>query len=130
MSYDTAFADWANLCLDFASHSITNLGEFRKNVIVDVFNEAGVKALSYTLYRCWVTEYQALPALDASANEVAITTIKLAFEWFERDEAVVEQQGPARIMHGRCPYKPGSPPDSWRSRHNRPRPGSRRGPAR
>ena len=52
VTYDTAFSDWANLVNDFASHSITNLGEFRKNVTVDVFNEAGVMALSYNLYRC------------------------------------------------------------------------------
>ena len=97
ITYDSAFEDWANLVNDFASHSITSLGEFRKNIIVDVFNEAGQKALSYTLYRCWVAEYQALPDLDAGQNAVAITTIKLEYEWFERDLAVVEAQGPARI---------------------------------
>ncbi len=97
ITYDTAFEDWANLVNDFASHSITTLGEFRKNITVDVFNEAGIKALSYNLYRAWVSEYQALPDLDASANAVAITTIKLEFEWFERDAAVVEAAGPARI---------------------------------
>jgi phage tail-like protein len=97
VTYDTAFEDWANLVNDFASHSITSLGEFRKNITVDVFNEAGKKALSYNLYRCWVSEYQALPDLDAGANAVAITTIKLVYEWFERDTAVTESQGPARI---------------------------------
>jgi len=99
ITYDTAFEDWANLVNDFASHSITNLGEFRKNVTVDVFNEAGQKVLSYNLYRCWVSEYQALPDLDAGANAVAITTLKLEYEWFERDLAVNEQpsQGPAHI---------------------------------
>jgi phage tail-like protein len=97
VTYDSAFKDWANLVNDFASHSITSLGEFRKNIIVDVFNEAGVKALSYVLYRCWVSEYQALPDLDPGANAVAITTLKLEYEWFERDESVVEAQGPARV---------------------------------
>ena len=97
ITYDSAFEDWANLVNDFASHSITSLGEFRKNITVDVFNEAGVKARSYNLYRAWVSEYQALPDLDSSANAVAITTIKLEFEWFERDPAVVEAAGPARI---------------------------------
>ena len=97
ITYDTAFEDWANLVNDFASHSITNLGEFRKNITLDVFNEAGVKALSYNLYRAWVSEYQALPDLDSSANAVAITTIKLEYEWFERDEAVVEAVGPPKI---------------------------------
>ena len=97
ITYDTAFEDWANLVNDFASHSLTSLGEFRKNITVDVFNEAGQKAISFNLYRCWVSEYQALPDLDAGANAVAITTIKLEFEWFERDRDVVEPSGPARI---------------------------------
>lgn len=99
ITYDTAFEDWANLVNDFASHSITSLGEFRKNVTVDAFNEAGLKVLSYHLYRAWVSEYQALPDLDAGANAVAITTIKLEYEWFERDLDVNEpaNQGPARI---------------------------------
>lgn len=97
VTYDTAFQDWANLVNDFASHTITSLSDFRKNVSVDVFNEAGVKAISYNLYRCWVAEYQALPDLDAGANAVAITTIKLEYEWFERDDAVVEAAGPARL---------------------------------
>jgi phage tail-like protein len=99
VTYDSAFSDWANLVNDFASHSITSLGEFRKNVTVDVFNEAGVLAISYNLYRAWVADYQALPDLDASANAVAITTIKLEYEWFERDANVNEapNQGPARL---------------------------------
>ena len=99
LTYDTAFEDWANLVNDFASHSITNLREFRKNISIDVFNEAGQKVLSYNLYRCWVSEYQALPDLDAGANAVAITTLKLEYEWFERDRDVNEQpsQGPARL---------------------------------
>ncbi len=97
VTYDTALEDWANLINDFASHSITSLVDFRKNVIIDVFNEAGAKALSYTLYRCWASEYQALPDLDAGANAVAITTLKLEYEWFERDLTITETQGPAHI---------------------------------
>ena len=73
LTYDTAFQDWANLVNDFASHSITSLGEFRKNITVEVFNEAGQKAIAYNLYRCWVSEYQALPDLDSGANAVALT---------------------------------------------------------
>jgi phage tail-like protein len=97
ITYNTAFEDWANLVNDFASHSITNLGEFRKNITLDLFNEAGVKALSYNLYNCWVSEYQAMPDLDAGANAVAIASIKLEYEWFERDTTVVEAQGPAPV---------------------------------
>jgi len=97
LTYDTAFEDWAGLVNDFASHSLTSLGEFRKNIIIDVFNEAGQKALSYQLFRCWVSEYQALPDLDAGANAVAITTMKLEVESWARDLDVNEAQGPARI---------------------------------
>ncbi len=97
ITYDTAFQDWANLVNDFASHSITDLSDFRKNVTLDIFNEAGAKAVSYNLYRCWVSEYQAWPDLDAGANAVAITTIKLEYEWFEQDASVSESAGPASI---------------------------------
>jgi len=97
ITYDTAFEDWANLVNDFASHSSVNLAEFRKNVTVDVFNEAGQQALSYHLWRAWVSEYQALPDLDAGANAVAITTIQLQYEWFDRDTTVAETQAPARL---------------------------------
>ena len=94
-TYDTSFEDWANLVNDFASHSITSLGDFRKNITLDVFNEAGVKALSYNLYRCWVSEYQALPDLDANANAVAIQHIKLENEGWERDTTVPEPTEPS-----------------------------------
>jgi phage tail-like protein len=98
ITYDTSFEDWANLVNDFASHSLTSLKDFRKLVIIDVFNEANRAIISYNLYRAWVSEFQALPDLDAGANAVAITTIKLEYEWFERDPAVSEppDQGPAR----------------------------------
>jgi phage tail-like protein len=94
VTYDTSFEDWANLVNDFASHSVTSLGSFRKNVTVDVFNEAGQKVISYNLYRAWISEYQALPDLDAGANAVAITTIKIEYEWFERDPSVSEATCP------------------------------------
>jgi phage tail-like protein len=63
---------------------------FRKDITIDVFNLQGTKVLSYIVYRCWVSEYQALPELDASANAVAIQTIKLENEGWERDTSVTE----------------------------------------
>jgi phage tail-like protein len=97
VTYDTAFEDWANLVNDFASHALVDLAEFRKNVIVDMFNESGVKVISYSLFRCWPSEYQALPDLDAGANAVAITTLKLEVESFKRDVAVSETAGPRAL---------------------------------
>jgi phage tail-like protein len=71
-----------------------SLSCFRKDVIIDVYNEAGQLALSYKVYRCWVSEYQALPDLDANANAVAIQTLKLENEGWERDYEVPEPSEP------------------------------------
>jgi len=67
-----------------------SLKDFRKDLIVDVFNEAGQKVISYKLFRCWVSEYQALPAFDAATAAVAIQSIKLELEGWERDTDVTE----------------------------------------
>jgi len=63
-------------------------------VILDFYNEAGQLAISYKVFRCWVSEYQALPDLDANANAVAIQHIKLENEGWQRDAAVVEPAEP------------------------------------
>ncbi len=88
VTHDPEFEKWANLV-----HSVDNpisLKNFRKDLIVDLFNEAGQKVLSYTLSRCWVSEYQALPQLDAANAAVAIETLKLELEDWRRDPAVTE----------------------------------------
>ncbi|OCR24210.1 phage tail protein [Pseudomonas syringae] len=96
VTHDIDFEQWANKIWNFGSGpgAEMSLADFRKDVILDVFNEAGQKVLSYQLYRCWVSEYQALPDLDANANAVAIQIIKLEIEGWERDYAVVEPAEP------------------------------------
>ena len=71
-----------------------SLKDFRKDIIIDLFNEAGQKVIAYKVFRCWVSEYQALPDLDANANAVAIQHIKLENEGWERDLDVVEPAEP------------------------------------
>ena len=44
--------------------------DFRKDIILEIYNEAGQLAIAYKLFRCWVSEFQALPDLDANANAV------------------------------------------------------------
>src|SRR5215218_4372694 len=88
VTHDPEFEKWANLV--HSLDSPISLRNFRKDVIVDVFNEANQKVLSYKLFRCWVSEYQALPQLDAGSASVAIETLKLEVEGWERDEAVTE----------------------------------------
>jgi phage tail-like protein len=88
LTHDPEFEAWAALV-----HSVSapiSLARFRKDIAVDVFNEAGQRVLSYLLYRCWPSEYQALPQLDATSTGVAIETLKLELEGWERDTAVTE----------------------------------------
>jgi len=96
VTHDLEFEAWANKVWNFAGGpgAESSLADFRKDIIVDVFNEAGQKAISYKLYRCWVSEFQALPDLDANANAIAIQTIKLENEGWERDVDVPEPAEP------------------------------------
>jgi phage tail-like protein len=90
VTHDTTFEDWANLVNNYQGDAAMSLKDFRKDITIDVFNEADQKVLSYNVFRCWVSEYQALPDLDASANAVMIRTIKLENEGWERDKSVTE----------------------------------------
>lgn len=91
VTHDTAFEEWANLVNNFQGDAAMSLVNFRKDVVtIDVFNLQDVKVLSYNVFRCWVSEYQALPELDASGNAVMIQTIKLENEGWERDTTVTE----------------------------------------
>jgi phage tail-like protein len=96
VTHDLEFEAWANKVWNFGAGpgAESSLADFRKDVILDVFNEAGQKAISYKIFRCWVSEYQALPDLDANANAVAIQHIKLENEGWERDESVTEPTEP------------------------------------
>ncbi|MDB5069142.1 MAG: conserved hypothetical phage tail region protein [Candidatus Eremiobacteraeota bacterium] len=92
VTHDLAFEQWANKVWSFNAGlgAETSLKDFRKDIILDLFNESGQKVISYHIFRCWVSEYQAMPDLDANANAVAIQHIKLENEGWQRDEAVTE----------------------------------------
>ena len=96
VTHDTEFEKWANKVWNFGSGlgAEVSLKDFRKDLTIDVYNEAGQKVLGYNVFRAWVSEYQALPDLDANANAVAIQTIKLENEGWERDLDVVEPAEP------------------------------------
>ena len=97
VTHDTEFEKWANKVWNFGSGlgAEASLKDFRKDITIDVYNEAGQLVLAYNVFRCWVSEYQALPDLDANANAVAIQTIKLENEGWERDYDVVEPTEPS-----------------------------------
>jgi phage tail-like protein len=96
VTHDLEFERWANKVwhLGAGLGSEASLRDFRKNIIIEVYNEAGQLAIAYKLYRCWVSEYAALPDLDANANAVAIQRIKLEIEGFERDTEIPEPTEP------------------------------------
>ena len=97
VTHDVEFERWANKVWNYGSGlgRETSLKDFRKDIIIELLNEAGQVAIAYKLYRCWVSEYQALPDLDANANAVAIQTIKLENEGWERDTEVAEPTEPS-----------------------------------
>ena len=90
VTHDANFETWANKVNNFLGDGASSLATFRKNISIEVFNTQGVKVLAYNVFRCWVSEYQALPQLDASGNGVMITTIKLENEGWLRDVSVAE----------------------------------------
>jgi phage tail-like protein len=96
VTHDPEFERWANKIWNFGSGlgAEVSLKDFRKDLIIEMYNEAGQVAIAYKVYRCWVSEYQALPELDASANAIAIQTLKLENEGWERDYEVSEPTEP------------------------------------
>lgn len=90
VTHDTRFEEWANLVNNFAGDAAMSLLNYRKNVTIEIYNLQGKVVMAYNVYRCWVSEYQALPELDAAGNAVMIRTIKLENEGWERDPAVTE----------------------------------------
>jgi len=97
VTQDLEFEKWANKVwqLGGGPGAEVSLRDFRKNIILELHNEAGQLVLAYKIYRCWVSEYQALPDLDANTGRVAIQLIVLQNEGWERDTSVVEPQGPS-----------------------------------
>jgi phage tail-like protein len=97
VTHDKDFEQWANKVWNYGSGlgSEVSLKDFRKDIIIEVYNEAGQLAIAYKVYRCWPSEFQAFPELDASANAIAIQTLKLENEGWERDTEVGEPTEPS-----------------------------------
>ncbi len=96
VTHDPEFEQWANKVWNYGSVGTeVSLKDFRKDVIIEVYNEAGQKAIAYKVFRCWVSEFKALPDLDAKGNDIAIQSIKLENEGWERDVEVKEPTEPS-----------------------------------
>ena len=94
VTHDVTFEQWANKVWNYHNSIGTDpdvsLKDFRKDITIELYNESGQKVLGYKVYRCWVSEFQALPEFDGSGNAVAIQTLKLENEGWERDTGETE----------------------------------------
>ena len=102
VTHDVDFEQWANKVWNWGSlptgkpdSKEVSLKDFRKEITIEMYNEAGQLVIAYNVYRCWVSEFQALPDLDANANAVAIQHIKLENEGWERDYTIPEPTEPS-----------------------------------
>jgi phage tail-like protein len=92
VTHDPEFEKWANTVYDVGGGGQMSLKGFRKSIIIELLNENGTIAKAYKIHKCWVSEYQATPELDANANAVAIEHMKIENEGWERDESVPEPE--------------------------------------
>ena len=90
VTHDTAFQEWANKVNNYQGEASMSLKGFRKDITIEVRNLQGITVAAYNVYRCWVSEYQAIAELDAAGNAVLIQTIKLENEGWEQDSSVTE----------------------------------------
>lgn len=96
VTHDANFEQWANKVWDYANSTTENdasnqpisLKDFRKDIVIEVFDEAGQKEMAYVVYRCWASEFTALPDLDATGNAVAIQSMRLENEGWERETSL------------------------------------------
>lgn len=97
VTHDPEFEKWANKVWNIGGGlgAEVSLKDFRKELTIEVYNEAGQKVIAYLVHRAWVSEYQALPDLDANANAIALEHLKLENEGWERDPAVTEPTEPS-----------------------------------
>jgi phage tail-like protein len=97
VTHDIEFEQWANKVWNYGSGlgAEVSLKDFRKDLVLEIYNEAGQLALAYKIYRCWPSEFVAFPDLDASASAIAIQTLKLENEGWERDYDVSEPGEPS-----------------------------------
>jgi phage tail-like protein len=100
VTHDKEFEQWANKVWNYGAGlgAESSLADFRKDLIVELYNEAGQLAQAYKVYRCWVSDFQAMPELDANGNAIAIQMIKVENEGWQRDVEVGEPTEPSFLQ--------------------------------
>lgn len=90
LSHDEAFEQWSNQVYSTDGPGGMSLKEFRRDITIELYNLQGTKVRAWNAFRCWVSEFTAVPELDANGNAVAFETIVIQNEGFARDLAVTE----------------------------------------
>lgn len=90
ITHDLEFEAWADRVHPYAGDTAMDLANYKKELVLEVLNEKGHVALRYFLHDCWVSEFTAVPALDANANAVAVEMIKIELNGWERDKSTPE----------------------------------------
>jgi phage tail-like protein len=90
VTHDPEFEAWADQTASYDGDATTDLATYKRELILEVMNERGQVVLRYFLHQCWVSEYQAMPDLDANANAVAIEHLKIELEGWTRDRDLKE----------------------------------------
>ncbi|MEQ9498464.1 MAG: phage tail protein [Deltaproteobacteria bacterium] len=99
-THDLEFERWANMVANWDGDPAKNLKDYKKTLTLEWYNERGQAAMRYTLYGCWVSEYTAVPELDANANAVAIESIKIELEGWKRDPDTTEPDEGGAVPNG------------------------------
>ena len=90
LTHDPEFEKWANLVHPYSGDAAMDLVSYKKELTLEMMNEKGHVVYRYFLHRCWVSEFTALPELNANANAVAIESLKIELEGWERDVSTQE----------------------------------------
>jgi phage tail-like protein len=93
LSEDPVFETWADQVAQAGGKGALD-PKVLKDLRIEIFDEAGNLALAYTIFRCWPSEFQALPALDGSATGSLLQILKLEYDGWERDLSVVPSEQP------------------------------------
>jgi phage tail-like protein len=90
ITHDHDFEEWANMVASWSGDASTNLAQYKRELTLEFLNERGQVAIRYFLHGCWVSEYTALPELDANGNHIALESMKIELEGWERDPHTLE----------------------------------------
>ena len=97
LTHDTEFEKWANKVWNFGSGlgGEVSLEDFRKDIVIELYNEAGQLVMAWKVYRCWPSKYVAVSFLNADFCTTAMETLTLQHEGWERDYDVTEPSEPS-----------------------------------